>query len=242
MKPLVPFAAFTLISLSLMGAGCNLFAEEADDDAYEMMQDDSMMKEKESMESDSMMKEDDAMEAAAFNATHTVNLDQSRLEWSGEKITGSGHFGTISLTSGSMEVAEDGMIKGGKFVFDMSSIILEDSTGKTKESVENHLKSADFFDAENHPEGSFIITNVEQTPAGFIVTGDLTLKGITQPVAFPATVETTEEGTMLSTAEITLDRTLWDIRFGSGKFFDDLGDNLIKDEIQISLAIEAEQI
>ncbi len=221
-----------VLSLTLLGAGCKATTEVSTTPEEPAM-------ENKAMEGDTMEK--DAMMQADFTATHKVILDESTLNWAGEKITGNGHFGTINLTEGTLAVDEAGMITNGSFTFDMTTLSANDVEGKTKTSVETHLKSDDFFDVENHPTGTFVITSTEKTETGLIVTGDLTLKGITKSVSFPATLQTTGDA-MLSTADITLDRTLWDIKFGSGKFFSDLGDNLIKDEMTISLEIEAEKI
>lgn len=218
-------AALAVISLALMGAGCNKTTQEPSTQPTPEppMTDDSAM----------MMKSE-------TEATHTVNLEKSTLAWSGEKITGSGHKGTVPFSNGSLTINEDGQIEGGEFTLDLSALEVEESD-KAKDSVEKHLKSADFFDTENYPTGTFVITSVEQGENGLVINGDLTMKGITHPVSFPATLETSEEA-MLSTASVTIDRSLWDIRYGSGSFFDDLGDNAIKDEIEISLSIEAKKI
>lgn len=235
MKKALPLSAVLIASLAFMGSGCAFLSQE-EPTSDDMMEQPNAMQETEDSSEGEMM---EAMEETS--ATHTVNLETSKVSWAAEKITGAGHYGTISLSSGTLTIDEEGMIQSGTFVLDMTTINSEDAEGKAKEGLENHLRSADFFDVENHPQGMFTITSVETTEEGLIVNGDLTLKGITNSISFPATLSTENE-TMLSTADVTIDRTLWDIQFGSGKFFEDLGDNLIKDEIEISMTIEAEKI
>jgi polyisoprenoid-binding protein YceI len=110
--------------------------------------------------------------------------------------------------------------------------IVSDSAG-----LDGHLKNEDFFDVENHPEATIAITSTqavsdEENGDYVMATADLTIKDITNTVTFPIYSEES-----LDVAKITIDRTLWDIRYGSNKFFDDLKDKAIKDEIDFEVNI-----
>lgn len=167
-----------------------------------------------------------------------VSLDKSTINWSAKKtlVTTNNHLGTIVLEKGFVYM-EDGIITGGEFIFDMESITNSDLTGALKNQLETHLKSEDFFAVASFPTSQFAMNKL--SPLGeskFLVTGDLTIKGITNEITFTATILTVEQGLSLE-ANLEIDRTLWDIRFGSGKFFQDLGDNLIDDNIGLALEI-----
>ena len=169
------------------------------------------------------------------DAAYTVNTDTSVLNWKGFKPTGT-HNGTVVIESGALEVAEGNLV-GGNFVFDMNTITVldipaeEEGNGKLK----RHLESADFFDVENNSTATFKITSVE----GNLVKGDLTVKGITKPIEFPATITTTETGIQLSGAPFEIDRTEYNIQYKSQKFFDNLKDKFINDEFEISFEVNA---
>lgn len=165
----------------------------------------------------------------------------SKVHWEGKKplILGYKDDGVISIKSGSFTV-ENGEIKSGEIILDMNSISVE-KTGKENGAggsmLENHLKSDDFFSVENYPEAKFVISSVGSTEAGiYDVRGDLTLKGITKPVAFTAYAYNNNGQDMLK-SDFTIDRTDWDIRYASNKFFSDLADSVIDDNIYISFDI-----
>lgn len=167
-----------------------------------------------------------------------VQVKKSEVKWVGEKVTGS-HHGTIDLQKGHLEVS-DGRLKGGSFVIDMNTIQnldLEDPTYNQK--LVGHLKSEDFFGVEKHPEAKFNITNTEYLGNNrYNITGNLTIKGITHPISFPAKVQVTDDG-VKANAKLTFDRSKWDIRYGSDSFFDGLGDKMIYDEVKIELSLVA---
>lgn len=162
-----------------------------------------------------------------------VNPEKSSINWVGKKVTGK-HTGTINITSG--EIAYDnGRLSGGNFVIDMSSIAVTDLEGGMKGKLEGHLKSPDFFDVANHATAEFVITEVKGAgEAGkYNVTGDLTIKGKTHPVSF--TAMSNDDGSF--NADISVDRTLYDVRYGSGKFFEGLGDKMIYDNFDLSVVL-----
>ncbi|NNE29575.1 MAG: YceI family protein [Saprospiraceae bacterium] len=170
--------------------------------------------------------------------SYRVDLDKSTVSWTGYKVTGK-HTGTLSLSEGSLEMA-DGRIAGGAFKFDMSSITVTDLEGGGKSKLEGHLKSDDFFGVEKFPSGNFNITSVSRgkDEGNINITGDLTLKGITQPISFPASV-TMDDAGISAEAMIKVDRTKYNIRYGSGSFFDNLGDNAIYDEFDLNITLKA---
>jgi polyisoprenoid-binding protein YceI len=175
-----------------------------------------------------------AFTAFTMNAQEmTADVKKSTLKWHGKKVTGE-HFGNISLKSGSMEI-KDNQIARGKFVIDMSSITNSDLTDQAYNTkLVNHLKSDDFFGVAKHPEA--VIEIVKSTPFTnneATVDAKLTIKNITHPVSFKA-----KKDGKTYVAEILVDRSKYDVRYGSGSFFDNLGDNMIYDEFTMTVRIE----
>jgi len=167
-----------------------------------------------------------------------VNVAKSTLNWVATKVTGK-HNGTLKLANGSLE-SNGKMVTGGTFDIDMNSLVCLDLTDKeTNGKFVGHLRSDDFFSIEKHKTAHFEIQKVVPTKGNdYDVTGKLTIKGITNEVTFPATITTTPKGVKAS-AKITVDRTKFDIKYGSGKFFEGLGDKVINDDFTIDLNLEA---
>lgn len=170
-----------------------------------------------------------------------VDASTSKITWSGKKVTGA-HNGTLGIKSGSIEVNE-GEILGGEFVFDMNDIKnLDIESEDFRKKLEDHLKSNDFFASSEFPEGKFVIKKA--VPAkipedgNVQIHGELTLRGITNAISFPAKI-TKESGDYSAKAETVIDRTQWNLKYNSGKFFDPakLGDKLIYNEITVGLEI-----
>ena len=161
----------------------------------------------------------------------------TKIKWHGEKIVGSKHDGTIALKEGWL--ASDGKsITGGEFVVDMSTIKNEDiKDAGSRAKLEGHLKSADFFGVDKYPLSKLVLAGGSQITGGkATLSGSLTIKEATHPVEF--TVVESKAGDVLTyTATITFDRSLYDVRFGSGKFFSNLGDNAIRDEIKLEVSL-----
>lgn len=170
-------------------------------------------------------------------ATYTVDTDASKVEWLGEKVTGE-HNGTVSLKEGNFTF-EDGKLTGGTFTVDMTTITCEDLSGEYKGKLEGHLKSDDFFGVEKYPTSTFVITKaVPQGPGRYKVIGNITIKETTEEIQFPATLEE-KDGQVVGTAELTIDRSKFNIRYGSGSFFDNLGDKTIYDNFGLTVNIVA---
>lgn len=170
-------------------------------------------------------------------ATYKVNVADSKVAWTGEKIAGT-HTGTINVSQGALEFDGD-KLTGGSFVIDMNSIVDTDLQGEYKEKLEGHLKSDDFFGVASYPTSQFKITSVK--PAGknkYDITGDITIKGITQKITFPAVIEV--NGKMVTaTSTITVDRSKFNVKYGSKSFFDDIGDKVIYDEFKLDVTLVA---
>ncbi|PKP44123.1 MAG: YceI family protein [Bacteroidetes bacterium HGW-Bacteroidetes-12] len=166
-----------------------------------------------------------------------INKELSSLEWIGKKVSGQ-HAGTITIKEGSVKV-EKGLVTGGEIVIDMTSILVTDLEGEYKGKLEGHLNSPDFFDTKNHEIAILKINSTKKTKGSiFNVKADLTIKGITKAIEFPATIEV-KEGKLAAYAEVNIDRTQYDIKYGSGKFFEGLGDKMIDDLFVVKFKIAA---
>ena len=173
------------------------------------------------------------------SATYTVDTEQSSVRWTGKKVTGQ-HNGVIDVQEGTLEVNGD-QLNGGQFLIDMRSLRNEDLEGKEEDQakLEGHLKSDDFFGVENHPTAELVITQVTPREGDqYTIMGDLTIKGTTHPIEFPATVNL-QDGQLTAEADITVDRSKYDVRYGSDSFFDNLGDKVIYDDFEIAVSLVA---
>ena len=169
-----------------------------------------------------------------------IDVNASEVAWMGQKITGSSHNGTIGLKEGVIYVY-DNQLWGGEMIIDMSQIVVLDITDPDMNGrLKGHLESDDFFSVATYPEARFEIVSFEpiegasEGEPNYRVSGNLTIKDITHSLAFDAFVNHTE-GQINGIADFAFDRSLYDVRFGSGRFFDDLGDNLINDEINLTI-------
>ena len=169
----------------------------------------------------------------AFNTMKKeVNIKESKITWIGKKVTGA-HNGSIQLKSGHLNLENDKII-GGEFVMDMSSITVEDLKGENKEKLEGHLKSDDFFGIEKHPTAKLVITDASKKDGNkYDITGDLTIKEKTHPISF----EMDYNGDSAST-QLSIDRSKFDVRYGSGSFFDNLGDKTIYDNFDLDVKLK----
>ena len=173
-------------------------------------------------------------EVLSYDGEYTLVAEETVLGWSGKKI-GGGYEGVIDVESGSIDIVNG--VGNGSFIIDMTSMRIPSNLNA---GVMKHLKNEDFFDVEVHPTASLELKDVDVVTGGAVeVVADLTIKGITNEIRFPATVS--EEGDKyVVSADFSIDRTRWDIRYGSGKFFSDLGDKAIDDEIGMSLSLVLE--
>ena len=183
-----------------------------------------------------------ALPSGAFAHNHsklTVNTKVSNVDWVGKKVSGQ-HTGTINIKEGSISL-HDGHLSGGTVIMDMSSIAVTDITAEQGgDKLKGHLNSPDFFDAAKHQTATLTINSYKlEKGSSYVVAGTLSIKGITKPISFPATIEL-KDGKLAAYAEVKVDRTLYDIKYGSGKFFEGLGDKMIDDEFIVKFKIAAE--
>lgn len=160
-----------------------------------------------------------------------ADSDKSTLNWLGEKVTGQ-HTGTIKLQSGSLTMTENKIVSG-EFLIDMTT--LKETEGNTR--LEGHLKSEDFFSVEKFPTAKLVLKSSDSFDKGSsVVKGELTIKGITNPIEFKAAMQKKDDGNWFF-ANITIDRTKYNIKYGSGSFFENLGDKTIYDEFKVKVAL-----
>ncbi len=177
------------------------------------------------------------LSAATFAQTFKADASKSTLAWEGKKVTGK-HEGFVKLASGSLTLDGE-TIKAGTFEADMNSITCTDLTGEWNDKLIGHLKSDDFFATAKFPKATLVITEGKKDASGtYQVKGNLTIKGITKPISFPATLKKDATG-LTATSTITVDRTLYDIRYGSKSFFDNLGDKAIDNNFTLVVTLVA---
>ncbi|MFD2565255.1 YceI family protein [Aquimarina rubra] len=170
--------------------------------------------------------------ASIYAQQKEINTSESSINWTGKKVTGQ-HTGTLNFSSGFLTF-ENNTLSGGEFVVDMTSLAVTDlEAGKGKEKLEGHLTSDDFFGVKNHKNAKLVIKKASKMDGGYKVTGDLTIKGKTNPITFDLVVNRATASTTLS-----VDRTKYDIKYGSGSFFDNLGDKTIYDEFELAVNLK----
>lgn len=170
---------------------------------------------------------------------YAVNTKASTIEWKGFKPTGS-HNGIINIESGVLDVT-NGQVVGGTFIIDMNSITVLDipADNEGNANLAGHLKNEDFFDVEKYPSAGFTITGIEEVDGKTMLSGNLTLKEVKNNVTFPVTI-TNNNGTISLTSEtFTIDRTKWNVQYGSKSIFDNLGDKFINDDMELKVSVKA---
>lgn len=187
--------------------------------------------------------------SATANATiYTINTGNSMLEWEGSKPTGT-HMGTINLKSGSIGVAGDKIVSGS-FVFDMKSIKNTDLTdAEYNKKLVGHLMSSDFFAVDSFPEAHFTITSVDaienpqpsdkEANLTHLIKGNLKIKSTEKNITFKASIMIENNQIVAAAPQFLIDRSEWKIKYASRKFFDNLKDKFVNDEIGIKFNILA---
>lgn len=166
------------------------------------------------------------------NEKKEIKTDKSKVVWKGYKVTGS-HEGTISIQSGFLTFNESKLV-GGEVVIDMTTLGSTDLQGEYKGKLDGHLKSDDFFGVEKFPTATLVFTNVTASGKNaYNVTGNLTIKGKTNPITFAISIYGNK-----ATASLKIDRTKYDVRYGSTSFFDGLKDKAIYDEFDLVSDLE----
>lgn len=168
---------------------------------------------------------------------HVVMDEESSVIWEGSKITGGNHAGTLAIRESNLKFNGTELI-GGSFVMDMNSIKSTDLEGGSAMKLEGHLKSDDFFGVSDYPFSVFHITKVEagNKSGEYLVTGNMTIKSTTLPVSFPVVISWNDDRAV-ARAEISVNRADFDVRYGSGRFFDGLGDKAIRDVFTLDVTI-----
>lgn len=172
-------------------------------------------------------------EKAAFE----IDTKASKVYWTAKKVTGE-HTGYVSIGGGTV-IVENNNVVGAEVKMDLNTIICTDLTDEEwNKKLVGHLKSEDFFSVEKHPVANFQITSMKPGSSNdeYVVNGNLTIKGISNKISFPAKVSAAN-GVVKALGTAKIDRTKWDIRYGSGKFFEGLGDKMIYDEFEITFDI-----
>lgn len=185
----------------------------------------------------------DAQTAAATAGEQlTVDAAASSIHWKGTKVAGE-HVGTIALKSGELTV--NGETASGKFVIDMNTITDEDlPTQVLKDQLTNHLKSDAFFDVATYPETTFTITKVEKAAnatdsVNYNISGNLKLKDVEKNITFGAKITKEDNIYKAVTVPFSIDRTQWNVKYGSKTLFADLKENIVNDNIEFQITIVA---
>ncbi len=186
----------------------------------------------------------EAATASVESITYTVDTQNSVIEWTGSKPSGK-HNGTITLKSGDLAVKND-TIESGMFVIDMNSIVVLDLAGDDKGDLEAHLKGTGdkagedhFFNVTKFPEGTFEIVSVTAENGKSKINGNLTLKGVTKPVEFTATITNEGDVMTLTSDAFLINRTHWNVNYASKSIFDDLKDKFVNDDIELVVKLKA---
>lgn len=230
-----------LAGIVIIGATCFLLYSPAHDSAI------PTIAHEHTDESDASEIEDViADRSAVTDGTYTVDTELSTLRWAGQKplIEGYVNSGSISIDEGEILVA-DGSARG-QFKIDMNTLsVFSTPTKEGKESLlETHLKGDRWFAVEEFPVSEFVITNVapradSESTFMYDITGQLTMKGVTNELLFPATIFLNKKGLLEARADLEFDRTLWGITASSDSFFDNLADNAVDDMVTLSFELIA---
>ena len=172
-------------------------------------------------------------------ATYTVDTDASTLEWYGEKPVGPSESGTVQIAEGALRFNGSELVDGS-FTIDMTTIAPTSQSGNMLEMLTGHLMSDEFFGVETYPAATLVIKSAEPTDVEgqYMVTADLTIKETTDEIEFVTDV-VVGDGTLEAAADIMVDRSIYDVQYGSGSFFSDLGDDLISDEMEMTVNLVA---
>lgn len=178
--------------------------------------------------------------------SYIVDIERSSIRWAGQKpfVDGYVNSGSLSVANGNISVSEG--LATGEFTIDMNTLSVSNTPAKPgKESLlEEHLKGENWFAVDTYPTATFSIKTVsprEDSDSSFTydITGDLTMKGTTDELTFPAMIYVNGEGELEAKADLEFDRTIWGITSGSGSFFDGLADNVIDDMVALSFELVA---
>ena len=175
---------------------------------------------------------------ATHDETFTVDTKRSSIQWLAKKVTGQ-HNGTIKLASGQLTVNNQA-IKDGTFTLEMASIACSDLEGESNKKIIAHLKSDDFFSVEKNPTSKFQITKIALAGIDRVnISGNLTIKNITKPLTFTAAIKQQGNELTATAKNVKVDRTKYDIKYGSKSFFSSIGDKAIDNEFELTIKLVA---
>ena len=161
-----------------------------------------------------------------------IDVQKSTIIWVGKKVTGE-HTGTVNLKDGNL-IFKNGKVAGGNFIVDMTSLTSTDLSGDWKEKLDGHLKSEDFFGTVKYPISTLVFKKIAAKANGvYTVTGDLTIKGITNPVIFDLNVKGNTATTVVS-----VDRIKYGIKYNSKNFFEKIGDKAIYNDFSLTVTLQ----
>ena len=170
--------------------------------------------------------------------TFQVVNNESKIIWQDVPFLGNNpHEGIIQLTSGTLVTSANGKAKGGNFVINMNSIVsMNIKSGKKYDGITDHLKSDDFFSTARYPTATFVITKIVSgtKPDQYTITGNLTIKGISKAITFPAIIGTGQDK-INAQATVIINRTLWGITYKSYNLLAQMKDDMIPNDIQLTL-------
>lgn len=222
MKKIKSLSLILMLMTAIIFAGCSDTKEDLTQKSNKKNEETSNLKNKPTATNEGIKKE--------------ISAAESNVEWVGKKITGE-HNGTVDISNGEIFIDKN-EVTGGSFEIDFTTIkVIDIKDAESNAKLTNHLKSGDFFATDNHPKGKFEIISVNKVSGDkYNITGDLNIKGISKEISFPAEIKISDSK-VTATADFEIDRTLWDIQYRSGKFFENLGDKLISDNFQIKFNI-----
>ena len=165
-----------------------------------------------------------------FSQEYGIDLEKSKIKWTGKEITTSSHYGTLKFVEGEIKFQPEAVT--GKVVVDMEALSVDELTGGSKARLEGHLRSDDFFSVSSHKSSTIEVTSSKKNGDDFDIDGVLTIKGISHPISFVLSVDN-----KVATSKLTFNRSKYDVRFRSGTFFENLGDKLILDDIELDVEL-----
>lgn len=172
------------------------------------------------------------------NGNYTFGSEESQIVWTGKKTLIAEWIdqGIIKLSNGSL-VIENGNVLSGNVVIDMNTITAQKTgSGGGQDRLTEHLKSEDFFNVAQFGNSIFNMSSITKNDEKYEVTGDLTIKDKTEKITFPANIYM-NDGKIFVEAEVVIDRSKFDVRFGSKSFFNDLGNNVIDDNFTLQMKL-----
>ena len=182
---------------------------------------------------------EETAETTAVSTKYIAEADNSTIMWKGFKPTGT-HTGTIAIESGVLTMNGDA-VESGTFLIDMSSITVTDIPVEEESHAKltGHLKSDDFFDVEKYPTSAFNVTAFEMKDGKGMLSGNLKMKDAENNITIPVNITENGDTLTLTSETFTIDRSKWNVKYGSKSFFDDLGDKFINDEFELQITLVA---